>query len=113
MAAGMTVTVLSVSENNFRMHDLPVARTQTGHGITWGQLERQAVHLGKRFRLMAPQDHSVHTSPVTVIIAVEGPSATGKTTWCRSHATGRTIDEDIPTGSEPDASGPRCTPRIG
>jgi len=53
----MTVTVLSVSENNFRMHDLPVARTQTGHGITWGQLERQAVHLGKRFRLMAPQDH--------------------------------------------------------
>jgi hypothetical protein len=37
-----------------------------------------------------------------VIVAVEGPSAAGKTTWCRS--TGRDfVDEYKPTGLEPEA----------
>ena len=38
-----------------------------------------------------------------VIVAVEGPSAAGKTTWCR--ATGRQfVAEYTPTGREPDGS---------
>ncbi|MFD6395369.1 hypothetical protein [Nocardia sp. NPDC060249] len=38
-----------------------------------------------------------------VIVAVEGPSAAGKTTWCR--ATGlQFVAEYAPTGSEPDGS---------
>jgi hypothetical protein len=40
---------------------------------------------------------------VPVIIAVEGPSAAGKTTWCR--AAGRQfVAEYTPTGQEPDGS---------
>jgi hypothetical protein len=40
---------------------------------------------------------------VPVIVAVEGPSAAGKTTWCR--ATGRQfVAEYSPTGREPDGS---------
>jgi hypothetical protein len=40
-----------------------------------------------------------------VIIAVEGPSAAGKTTWCR--ATGKQfVAEYMPTGQEPDGSDP-------
>jgi hypothetical protein len=38
-----------------------------------------------------------------VIVAVEGPSAAGKTTWCRS--TGREfVPEYLPNGHEPDGS---------
>lgn len=40
-----------------------------------------------------------------VIVAVEGPSAAGKTTWCR--ATGEQfVAEYSPTGQEPDGSDP-------
>jgi len=35
-----------------------------------------------------------------VIVAVEGPSAAGKTTWCRQHSD-RFVAEYAPTGSEP------------
>lgn len=38
-----------------------------------------------------------------VIVAVEGPSAAGKTTWCRSHASA-VVAEYAPTGNEPDGS---------
>lgn len=38
-----------------------------------------------------------------MIIAVEGPSAAGKTTWCRTQ-TERFISEYTPTGSEPDGT---------
>ena len=38
-----------------------------------------------------------------VIVAVEGPSAAGKTTWCRAHAS-RFVPEYVPTGAEPDGS---------
>ncbi|MGC0363931.1 hypothetical protein ABH922_001915 [Rhodococcus sp. 27YEA15] len=38
-----------------------------------------------------------------MIIAVEGPSATGKTTWCRSHAE-RFVPEYQPTGTEPNGT---------
>ncbi len=36
-----------------------------------------------------------------VIVAVEGPSAVGKTTWCREHAS-VLVEEYSPTGVEPD-----------
>jgi len=36
-----------------------------------------------------------------VIVAVEGPSAAGKTTWCLAHG-GRFVPEYVPTGKEPD-----------
>jgi hypothetical protein len=36
-----------------------------------------------------------------VLVAVEGPSAAGKTTWCRAHA-GRFVAEYSPAGREPD-----------
>ncbi|MFE7421789.1 hypothetical protein [Rhodococcus sp. NPDC057529] len=40
-----------------------------------------------------------------MIVAVEGPSAAGKTTWCRS--TGRAfVAEYTPTGQEPDGTDP-------
>jgi hypothetical protein len=40
-----------------------------------------------------------------VIVAVEGPSAAGKTTWCR--ALGREfVTEYLPTGHEPDGTDP-------
>jgi hypothetical protein len=40
-----------------------------------------------------------------VIVAVEGPSAAGKTTWCR--ALGREfVSEYLPTGHEPDGTDP-------
>jgi len=38
-----------------------------------------------------------------VIISAEGPSAAGKTTWCRTHAP-TFVPEYVPTGSEPDGS---------
>lgn len=38
-----------------------------------------------------------------VIIAVEGPSAAGKTTWCRASRR-RFVAEYSPTGQEPDGS---------
>lgn len=40
---------------------------------------------------------------VNVIIAVEGPSAAGKTTWCRRHASDF-VEEYTPTGTEPDGA---------
>lgn len=52
----MNVRVVSC-EDSFRMRDLPVASTTTGHGVARGQLERKAVYLGKRFRLMTPEVH--------------------------------------------------------
>jgi hypothetical protein len=39
-----------------------------------------------------------------VIVTVEGPSAAGKTTWCRQHASETVVEEYEPTGSEPDGS---------
>jgi hypothetical protein len=39
-----------------------------------------------------------------VIVAVEGPSAAGKTTWCRTAAV-EFVAEYAPTGTEPDGSG--------
>jgi hypothetical protein len=38
---------------------LPIAGAPADHGFRCGQTDRQAVHLGKRFRLMTPQDHKV------------------------------------------------------
>ncbi|HJP60216.1 MAG TPA: hypothetical protein VJ865_09455 [Gemmatimonadaceae bacterium] len=38
-----------------------------------------------------------------MIVAVEGPSAAGKTTWCRATG-GQFVAEYIPTGQEPDGS---------
>lgn len=40
-----------------------------------------------------------------MIIAVDGPSAAGKTTWCRAHS-GPFVAEYAPTGDEPDGSDP-------
>ena len=40
-----------------------------------------------------------------VIVVVEGPSAAGKTTWCRPHLPAF-VSEYIPTGSEPDGTDP-------
>lgn len=40
-----------------------------------------------------------------MIVAVEGPSAAGKTTWCRS-AVPEYVEEYQPTGVEPDGSDP-------
>jgi hypothetical protein len=40
-----------------------------------------------------------------VIVAVEGPSAAGKTTWCRTAAV-EFVAEYAPTGAEPDGSDP-------
>jgi hypothetical protein len=37
-----------------------------------------------------------------VIIAIEGPSAVGKTTWCREHCSGRFVEEAAPDVSAPD-----------
>lgn len=39
-----------------------------------------------------------------MIVAVEGPSAAGKTTWCRQHAS-VFVAEHAPTGLEADPSG--------
>jgi hypothetical protein len=41
-----------------------------------------------------------------VIVVVTGPSAAGKTTWCRRHYPGELIPEYAPTGMEPDDSDP-------
>lgn len=38
-----------------------------------------------------------------MIISVEGPSAAGKTTWCRQHAS-EVVEEYAPTGVEPDGT---------
>lgn len=40
-------------------------------------------------------------------MAVEGPSAAGKTTWCRATTTDF-VDEYIPTGLEPDGNDPEA-----
>lgn len=45
-----------------------------------------------------------------MIVAVEGPSAAGKTTWCRRVAD-RFVPEYVPTGREPDGSDPRAQGR--
>jgi len=45
-----------------------------------------------------------------VIVAVEGPSAAGKTTWCRA-AAGEFVTEYAPTGAEPDGSDAACQAR--
>ncbi|ALE77153.1 hypothetical protein WY02_00120 [Pseudonocardia sp. AL041005-10] len=37
-----------------------------------------------------------------MIVAVEGPSAAGKTTWCARFGKGRVVPEYVPTGHEPD-----------
>jgi hypothetical protein len=37
-----------------------------------------------------------------MIIAIEGPSAVGKTTWCREHCPGRFVEEAAPDVSAPD-----------
>jgi hypothetical protein len=39
-----------------------------------------------------------------VIVVVEGPTAAGKTTWCRRHAGAGIVPEYLPTGTEPDGS---------
>ncbi|MDA3648353.1 hypothetical protein LZ318_10490 [Saccharopolyspora indica] len=36
-----------------------------------------------------------------MIVVVEGPSAAGKTTWCRRHFPGHVVGEYQPTGREP------------
>jgi nicotinamide riboside kinase len=38
-----------------------------------------------------------------VLVVVEGISASGKTTWCRKHATGFTVSETGPRDDAPDA----------
>jgi nicotinamide riboside kinase len=40
-----------------------------------------------------------------MIVAVEGPSAAGKTTWCRRHAS-HVVAEYLRTGQEPDSGDP-------
>ena len=45
-----------------------------------------------------------------MIIAVEGPSAAGKTTWCRRVAD-QFVAEYVPTGREPDGSDPETQGR--
>lgn len=63
--------------------DLPVAGTPTNHGVRWGQLHCQAVYLGKRFRLMPPQDHSEGLEPVSSSVqprAREARTVTGTAT---------------------------------
>lgn len=40
-----------------------------------------------------------------MIVAIEGPSAAGKTTWCRT-AAAEFVPEYAPTGTEPDGSDP-------
>ena len=42
-----------------------------------------------------------------VIVAIEGPSAAGKTTWCLRHAE-RFVAEYVPTGDEPDETRPEA-----
>ncbi|GII22564.1 hypothetical protein [Planosporangium mesophilum] len=37
-----------------------------------------------------------------MIVAVTGPSAAGKTTWCRRHHVEDLVGEYVPTGAEPD-----------
>lgn len=37
-----------------------------------------------------------------MIVAVEGPSAAGKSTWCARFGKGRVVPEYTPTGREPD-----------
>lgn len=36
-----------------------------------------------------------------MIVAVEGPSAAGKTTWCARHGANAVVPEYVPTGQEP------------
>ncbi|MBF4567677.1 hypothetical protein ITJ57_02760 [Plantibacter sp. VKM Ac-2880] len=45
-----------------------------------------------------------------MIVAVEGPSAAGKTTWCRA-AAAEFVAEYAPTGEEPDGSDPEAQAR--
>lgn len=45
-----------------------------------------------------------------MIVAVEGPSAAGKTTWCRAAAT-EFVAEYVPTGNEPDGRDPEAQAR--
>ena len=42
---------------------------------------------------------------VAVIVAVDGPSAAGKSTWCRATSE-QFVAEYTPTGEEPDGSDP-------
>lgn len=41
-----------------------------------------------------------------MIVAVEGPSAAGKTTWCARHGGDAIVPEYVPTGREPDDADP-------
>jgi hypothetical protein len=41
-----------------------------------------------------------------VIVVVSGPSAAGKTTWCREHFTEHVVQEYAPTGAEPADAAP-------
>ena len=50
---------LSELGSQHQLIGLPVASTPTNHGVRRGKLERHAIYLGKRFRLMPPQDHQV------------------------------------------------------
>src|SRR5699024_7519974 len=62
-----------------------------------------------QIRFDAPVDPSAYgymrivLENVSVIIAVEGPSAAGKTTWCRRHAS-EIVEEYAPTGAEPNGT---------
>ena len=42
-----------------------------------------------------------------MIVAVEGPSAAGKTTWCR-RVTDRFVAEYAPAGHEPEGNDPQA-----
>jgi hypothetical protein len=50
---------------------------------------------------MGRSDHGAE--PAAVIVAVEGPTAAGKTTWCRQQRL-PVVDEYAPTGDEPDGA---------
>jgi hypothetical protein len=44
-----------------------------------------------------------------VIVVVEGPSAAGKTTWCRAHGAAMLVAEYAPRAGEPDGSDPAAS----
>ncbi|MGB5952822.1 MAG: hypothetical protein WBG57_09985, partial [Ornithinimicrobium sp.] len=67
-------------------------------------------HLPRGERLTEPVIRSPTADPYAdyvqddgVIVAVEGPSAAGKTTWCRRQASAF-VEEYAPTGVEPDGA---------
>ncbi len=50
-------------DGNTSMIGLPVTGAPTNDGVRRGELERQAVYLGKWFHLMPPQDHPTGLEP--------------------------------------------------